>query len=103
MHMMSLKIRSLQPIDTSIVLMKFGVDIKSKTVICEIVICNVLMNLLMYSIIVLGYTIFNYDVAFWMLLETPMQSIKDNYISCIIVSWDNQRIYLCNTYPSCMP
>ena len=68
MHMIS--IRSLLPIDTSIVLMKFGVDIKGKIVICEIVIRNVLMNLLMYSIIVLGYTIFNYDLAFWVSLET---------------------------------
>ena len=70
MHMISLKIRSLLPIDTSIVLMKFGVDIKSKIVICEIVICNVLMNMLIYSIIVLGYTIFNYDLDFWVSLET---------------------------------
>ena len=65
MHMISLKIRSFLPVDTSIVLMKFGVDIKSK-----IVICNVLMNLLMYSIIVLGCTIFNYDLACWVSLET---------------------------------
>ena len=68
MHMIS--IRSLLPIDTSTVLMKFAVDIKGKIVICEIVICNVLMNLLMNSIIVLGYTIFNYDLAFWVSLET---------------------------------
>ena len=79
MHMISLKIRSLLPIDTSIVLMKFGVDIKSKIDICEIVICNVWINLLMYSIIVLGYTIFNYDFAFGCRLK-PMQLIKDNYI-----------------------
>ena len=55
MHMISLKTRSFLPIDTGIMLMKFGVDIKSKIVICKIVICNVLMNPLMYSIIVLGY------------------------------------------------
>ena len=65
MHMISLKIRTFLPIDISIVLIQFGVDIKSK-----IVICNVLMNLLMYSITVLGYTIFNYDLACWVSLET---------------------------------
>ena len=65
MHMISLKIRSFLLIDISIVLIKFGVDIKSK-----IVICNVLMNLLMYSILVLGYTIFNYDLPCWVSLET---------------------------------
>ena len=70
MHMISLKTRSFLPIDTGIMLMKFGVDIKSKIVICKIVICNVLMNPLMYSIIVLGYTIFNYDLACWVSLET---------------------------------
>ena len=70
MHMISLKTRSFLPIDTSIMLMKFGVDIKSKIVICKIVICNVLMNTLMYSIIVLGYTIVNYDLACWVSLET---------------------------------
>ena len=70
MHMISLNIRSFLPTDTSIVLMKFGVDIKRKIVICKIVIYNVLMNLLMYPIIVLGYTIFNYDLACWVSLET---------------------------------
>ena len=70
MHMISLKIHSCLPIDTSIVLMKFGADIKIKIVICKIVICNVLMNLLMYSLIVLGYIIFNYDLACWVSLET---------------------------------
>ena len=70
MHMISLKTRSFLPIDTGIMLMKFGVDIKSKIVFCKIVICNVLMNPLMYSIIVLGYTIFNYDLACWVSLET---------------------------------
>ena len=70
MHMISLKISSFLPIDTSIALMKFGVDIKSKSVICKIAICNVLMNLLMVSIIVLGYIIFNYDLACWVSLET---------------------------------
>ena len=70
MHMISLKTRSFLPIDTGIMLMKFGVDIKSIIVICKIVICNVLMNPLMYSIIVLGYTIFNYDLACWVSLET---------------------------------
>ena len=70
MHIISLKIRSFLPIDISIVLMKFGVDIKSKIVICKIVICIILMNLLMYSIIVLGYTIFNYDLACWVSMET---------------------------------
>ena len=68
--MISLKTRSFLPIDPGIMLMKFGVDIKSKIVICKIVICNVLMNPLMYSIIVLGYTIFNYDLACWVSLET---------------------------------
>ena len=70
MHMISLKTRSFLPIDTGIMLMKFGVDIKSKIVICKIVICNVFMNPLMYSIIVLDYTIFNYDLACWVSLET---------------------------------
>ena len=93
MHMISIKISRLLPIDTIIVVMELGVDIKSKIIICKIVICNVLMNLLMYLITVLGYIKSKYGLACWVSLEN--HAIED-YIFGTIVSWDNQRINLCN-------
>ena len=56
------------------------------------------MNLLMYLITVLGYTKSKYGLACWVSLEN--HGIED-YIFGTIVSWDNQRINLCNVYTPC--